>query len=229
MKFLLDIKTFLRADDEMLDLLLPQVTTGYHFKEHWAVWLIPTNVVSNEVKAWMEHQPADSFATCRYIGFVDGLKACNIDETAYTTYLAIGVSLSMLTRDQIQRLIRSKGSLSIIEANIEIGDYTSTKNPNLFTQGSAGFMYTPRFKSLTAALADAIAPLVDESKLALNQKFLDSLEGHDFWYDYSDSLSVYKAGKARAEDLKRAGRELGLTGAEVEQLYNQKYKELMKR
>lgn len=223
MKYLLDIKTFIRADDAMLDLLLPQVTTGYHFKDHWAIWLIPTNKVTTEVKEWLGYQPANSYDTCRYIGFVDGLKSCNADETTYATYLAVGVSLSMLTRDQIQRLIRSKGSLSIVEANIEIGDYTSTKNPNLFTQGSAGFMYTPRFKSLP------VAPVADESKLALNQKFLDSLEGHDFWYDYSDSLSVYKAGKARADDLKRAGRELGLTAVEVENLYNQKYKELMKR
>lgn len=226
MQFLLDIKTFIRADDAMLDLLLPQVTTGYHFKEHWAVWLIPTNIVNNEVKAWMEHQPADSFATCRYIGFVDGLKACSIDETSYTTYLAIGVSLSMLTRDQIQRLIRSKGSLSIVEADVTLPGYDATKNPNLFTQGSKGFMYTSRRKVEYVKIE---VPPPDESKLALAQKFLDSLEGHDFWYDYSDSLSVYKVGKARADDLKRAGRELGLTGAEVDRLYNQKYAELMKR
>lgn len=225
MKFLLDIKTFLRADDEMLDLLLPQVTTGYHFKGHWAVWLIPTNVVNNEVKAWMEHQPADSFATCRYIGFVDGLKACNIDETTYTTYLAIGVSLSMLTRDQIQRLIRSKGSLSIVEADVTLPGYDATKNPNLFTQGSTGFLYTSRYQPMQRVITETVS----DSNLDLEQKFLDSLEGHDFWYEYSDSLSVYKAGKAREEEIKRAGVEMGLANSEVERLYKQKYQELMKR
>lgn len=226
MKYLLDIKTFIRADDAMLDLLLPQVTTGYHFKDHWAIWLIPTNKVTTEVKEWLGYQPANSYDTCRYIGFVDGLKSCNADETTYATYLAVGVSLSMLTRDQIQRLIRSKGSLSIVEADVTLPGYDATKNPNLFTQGSKGFMYTSRRKVEYVKIE---VPPPDESKMALAQKFLDSLEGHDFWYDYSDSLSVYKAGKARADDLKRAGRELGLTAVEVENLYNQKYKELMKR
>ena len=225
MKFLINVKTFLRADDAMMDLLLPHVSCGYPVKGHWAVWLIPTNKVPDEVKTWLQHQPVDAYDTCRYIGFVDGLKSCEVNDPTYTTHLAIGVSLSTLDREQIQRLIRGKGSLSIVEADVSRPGFDVTKNPNLFTQGSTGFLYTSRYKSAQTAVTETES----ESKLVLKQKFIDSLKGHDFWYDFSDSLSVYKAGKARAEDLKRAGRELGLTGAEVEQLYNQKYKELMKR
>ena len=220
MKFLLDIKTFLRADDAMLDLLLPHVTAGYHFKDHWAIWMIPTENVTDETKEWLSYQPAKSFDTCRYIGFIEGIKSCSVNEIGYVTYLAIGVSLSALNREQIQRLIRTKGSLSVIEADVTLPGYDVTKNPNLFTQGSTGFLYTSRYKAELT-----LAPK-EESSSDLAKKFLDSLEGHDFWYDYSDSLSVYKAGKARAEALKRAGCEMGLTGDEVERLYNQKYKEL---
>jgi hypothetical protein len=223
MKFLINVKTFLRADDAMLNLLLPHVSCGYPVKGHWAVWLIPTNKVPDEVKTWLQHQPVDVYDTCRYIGFVDGLKSCEVNDPTYTTHLAIGVSLSALDREQIQRLIRGKGSLSIVEADVSRPGFDVTKNPNLFTQGSTGFLYTSRYKAELT-----LAPK-EESSSDLAKKFLDSLEGHDFWYDYSDSLSVYKAGKARAEALKRAGCEMGLTGAEVERLYNQKYKELMKR
>ena len=225
MKFLINVKTFLRADDAMLDLLLPHVSGGYPVKGHWAVWLIPTNKVPEEIKTWLQHQPADAYDTCRYIGFIEGLKSCSVNEIGYVTYLAIGVSLSALNREQIQRLIRTKGSLSVIEANVTLPGYDVTKNPNLFTQGSTGFLYTSRYQPMQRVITETVS----DSNLDLEQKFLDSLEGHDFWYDYSDSLSVYKAGKARAEDLKRAGCEMGLTGAEVERLYNQKYKELMKR
>ncbi len=34
MKFLIDVKTFLRADNAMLDLLLPHVSCGYPVKGH---------------------------------------------------------------------------------------------------------------------------------------------------------------------------------------------------
>ena len=57
MKFLINVKTFLRADDAMMDLLLPHVSCGYPVKGHWAVWLIPTNKVPDEVKTWLQHQP----------------------------------------------------------------------------------------------------------------------------------------------------------------------------
>lgn len=54
MKFLIDVKTFLRADNAMLDLLLPHVSCGYPVKGHWAVWLIPTNKVPEEIKTWLQ-------------------------------------------------------------------------------------------------------------------------------------------------------------------------------
>ena len=225
MKFLIDVKTFLRADDAMLDLLLPHVSCGYPVKGHWAVWLIPTNKVPDEVKTWLQHQPVDAYDTCRYIGFVDGLKSCEVNDPTYTTHLAIGVSLSTLDREQIQRLIRGKGLLSIVEADVSRPGYDVTKNPNLFTQGSTGFLYTSRYQPMQRVITETVS----DSNLDLEQKFLDSLEGHDFWYEYSDSLSVYKAGKAREEEIKRAGVEMGLANSEVERLYKQKYQELMKR
>lgn len=224
MKFLIDVKTFLRADNAMLDLLLPHVSCGYPVKGHWAVWLIPTNKVPDEVKTWLQHQPIDAYDTCRYIGFVDGLKSCEVTDPVYTTHLAIGVSLSALDREQIQRLIRGKGSLSIVEADVSLPGYDVTKNPNLFTQGTTGFLYTPRYKSTQTAVTETES----ESKLVLKQKFIDSLKGHDFFYEYSGSLSVYRAGKAHEEKLKLEGCAMGLSKPEVDRLYAQAYKARLK-
>lgn len=224
MKFDFNIKTFLRVDDSMLETLLPLVNLGYHYKDHWVVWMIAADKVTPEVEEWLRHQPDDAHDICRHIGFIDGIKSCPVDEVGYITYLTIGVSLSAVDRDQIYRM-KQHGRLSIIEADTTRPGFDATKNPHLFTQASMGFVYTPRFAK---PLADFV--LVDKKvNPELEEKFLASLDGHDFYYDYSDSLSVWKRGEAATKRLKDAGIEMGLSKADVDRLYLLKCKELTKR
>ena len=65
--------------------------------------------------------------------------------------------------------------------------------------------------------------------MKLEKKFLDSLIGHDFWTDYSDSPSVRRRGDAEMNRLKAEGIEMGLSKADVDRLYTQKANELSKR
>lgn len=218
------IKTFVRLDENVMDVLFPHVTLTKHVKDHWVYWMLPTEKVTPQIKDWLDHQGASAWTTTKFIG-VDFLVQHNEPTDAYT-YLTIGISLSGVTEQQVARMLNDRRSFSIVPCDLAFGDFNETKSPLLFTKGDANFLYAQR---IVKPIEELIAHLRRPPNLELEKKFLDSLEGHDFWYDYSDSLSAYKAGKARAEDLKRAGRELGLTGAEVEQLYNQKYKELMKR
>lgn len=225
MMYSVNIKTFLRADKDMLDVLLPHVSLGFHYKDHWMLWMIPTYKVTTDVGEWLKVQPSTSWETCKVIGVNAGVVTATPSDRY--TYLTIGVSLSMLDQEQIRRIHDTGDQFSLVEADVTFGNYLPTKNPSLFTLPGKDFLYIPRCHKA----AMPVEMQVDESAIRhaeIEQKFIDSLVGHDFFYEYSDSLSVYRAGKAHEEKLKLEGCAMGLSKSDVDRLYAQAYKAHLK-
>lgn len=216
------IKTFVRVDQAMIDLLLPEVITGHQVEDHWGFWVFNAKTISPKIKEWLACQPSDSWAVVRFTSAYQRLIA-----DPEGTRIAVGVSLSQVTPEQIRQMLDSRKPISIIEVETGLLRYTVTKNPNIYT-ADRDFFYVPRF--VGQGLPEPIKPSVSmrSSNTELEQKFKDSLNGHDFWYDYSDSLSVWRAGEARTKDLKDAGIAMGLSRSDVDRLYDEKYKELTK-
>lgn len=217
------IKTFVRLDENVMDVLFSHVTLTQHVKDHWVYWMLPTEKVTPQIKDWLDLQGETAWATTKFIGFIDGIKRC--EPTDGYTYLTIGISLSTVTEQQIAQMLSDRRSFGIVPCDLAYGDFNETKSPLLFTKGDANFLYAQR---IVKPIEELIAHLRPVPKPELEKKFLDSLNGHDFWYDYSDSLSVWKRGDAEMKRLKAEGIEMGLSKSDVERLYIQKYKELTK-
>ncbi len=218
------IKTFVRLDENVMDVLFPHVTLTKHVKDHWVYWMLPTEKVTPQIKDWLDHQGASAWTTTKFIG-VDFLVQHNEPTDAYT-YLTIGISLSGVTEQQVARMLNDRRSFSIVPCDLAFGDFNETKSPLLFTKGDANFLYAQR---IVKPIEELIAHLRRPPNLELEKKFLDSLIGHDFWTDYSDSPSVRRRGDAEMNRLKAEGIEMGLSKADVDRLYTQKANELSKR
>lgn len=218
------IKTFVRLDENVMDVLFPHVTLTKHVKDHWVYWMLPTEKVTPQIKDWLDHQGASAWTTTKFIG-VDFLVQHNEPTDAYT-YLTIGISLSGVTEQQVARMLNDRRSFSIVPCDLAFGDFNETKSPLLFTKGDANFLYAQR---IVKPIEELIAHLRRPPNLELEKKFLDSLIGHDFWTDYSDSPSVRRRGDAEMNRLKAEGIGMGLSKADVDRLYTQKANELSKR
>ena len=218
------IKTFVRLDENVMDVLFPHVTLTKHVKDHWVYWMLPTEKVTPQIKDWLDHQGASAWTTTKFIG-VDFLVQHNEPTDAYT-YLTIGISLSGVTEQQVARMLNDRRSFSIVPCDLAFGDFNETKSPLLFTKGDANFLYAQR---IVKPIEELIAHLRRPPNLELEKKFLDSLIGHDFWTDYSDIPSVRRRGDAEMNRLKAEGIEMGLSKADVDRLYTQKANELSKR
>ena len=141
--------------------------------------------------------------------------------------IMIGVSLSKLDFSQLEYLGRSKIIRVISPINRNYANAVANPSqPLLAVVPNSGIFYleTKAFDKKMEELAAARKS--PEQLNATELAFMESLNGHDFWYGYSDSISVYRAGEARAKDLLDAGVESGLTLARAKELYTKKYKEL---
>jgi hypothetical protein len=227
MKNNIGIKTFVRLDQAMIDLLIPHVSVGYHVEKHWAFWVL-TPHISEEVETWLSLQPEDSYTRVSYTSTFRQL-LCD----PKSSRIAIGISLSEVTGKQIHQLLSSRKPLSFVSTGLDLSDYIPTKNPLIYNEASQEFFYVSRNigADATAVTPTPIPqfPTTPPTNPELAQKFIDSLAGHDFFYDYSDSLAVYKSGKAAEKRLKDEGVAMGISRTEVERLYTEKYKSYLKR
>lgn len=213
------IKTYLRLDDMMMSTVLPVVTCGYHVQDHWLIWTIPTNQVTPELKVWLDAQPDTAYAKVRFMGFLDGL----VDDAVTGTHIAVGVSLSTASDEMLYMLYSCSQPMSMVHVR-DTSKLSPTKHPLLFTDAKR-----PEFLYYKLEPQEYVPPVTPQVNSELVQMFKDSLKDHDFWYAYSDSNSVWKSGEADMKRLKDAGVEMGLTRTQVDTLYNEVYKELMKR
>ena len=229
MKNNIGIKSYIRLDQAMIDLFLPAKPVGYYADGHWQHWVFYNHDVNEEIKVWLDAHP-ESWTHIRLLGVGN---ECVPDPKG--AYVAIGISLSEITPKQIRTLLDSRSPFSLVSVSLDMPGYTPTKNPNIYTREDKDFLYVARGIGLEQELPLDLSTVGDVPSdhlfdlRAKEQEFKDSLDGHDFWYDYSDSASVWKAGEARTKDLKQAGMDMGLSRATVDRLYLEKYNELMKR
>ena len=139
----------------------------------------------------------------------------------------IGVSLSQLDFSQLEYLGRSKIIRVISPINRNYANAVANPSqPLLAVVPNSGIFYLET-KAFDKKMEELAAARKSSDQLnATELAFMESLNGHDFWYGYSDSISVYRAGEARTKDLLDAGVESGLTLARAKELYTKKYKEL---
>lgn len=239
MLFDINIKSFIRLDQTMLDLLLPTVKIGMVAENHWVYWLVPNKNLTPELKEWLSAQPDDCHAKVSLTSRFTQL--CKDEKGRYT---AIGISLSQATPSQIRSILDKRKPVglitsSFIQHNLEDGTLTPTVNEHIFLNKKGDYLYVKTDIGKPTLPVDlSVEPPASTSSLPypssrpdpeMAEKFESLLEGHDFFYEYSDSLSVYKAGKRHEEELKSAGLALGLSRKHVDEIYNAKYQSLMKR
>lgn len=216
----LKISSFLRVDDNMLEIVLPHVAFAYPHKGHRAIWAIPIDVKSPGLIAWLNAQDVDSFAGGFYIPMDNGTL---IPAATTATHIGLGVSYSQLDINQIKR-IAVKSAMRIIDtADFQYVEHAvATDNPLLRLNMARRMYYYETNK--TAIKPNARKHI--HSKLSRREaEFIDSLTGHDFFYEYSDSIEVYRSGKRHEEILKEAGIKMGLTHERVNELYKLAYRE----
>lgn len=212
MKIDINVKTFLRLDEATINLLLPSVKLGYVVKEHWMVWLIPTNAIPVDVQQWLDHQEPDSHAVCYYKG-MDWLCSPDVGNSKYT-YVAIGVSLSQVSYEQIRDIQRGPGVFPIVQ-RICVDGLKPTRNPRLYTDpNKSGFLYSQRQSVKPRPVASTALP-------AEYVEFLELLVGFDHWYSYSDSAVVYRNGEARRRELEHKARVMGLTELQIKRAFTE--------
>lgn len=213
------IKTYLRLDDMMMSTVLPAVSCGYHVQDHWLIWTIPTHQVTPEIKAWLAAQPDTAYAKVRFTGLFDGM----VDDAVTGTHLAVGVSLSAASGEMLYTLYSGRQPMSMVQVR-DTSKLSPTKHPLLFTDAKR-----PEFLYYKLEPKEFVPPVTPQVNAELVQKFKESLKGHDFWYAYSDSASVYRNGEATTKRLKDAGVAMGLSREVVDLLYTEMYNELTKR
>lgn len=219
------IKCFIRLDQTMMDLLLPKVIVGHHVEKHWMFWTISVRELTGEIGEWLKAQPNDSWARVSYTSMFEQLMLNEQGDR-----IAIGISLSDISPEQIRMLIDSRKAMSIITCSID-ESYSRTKNPHIYTDPLKNGLTTYMYVKKGLGLPETAKPIIPVYQVPQNlvEKFMTSLEGHDFFYDYSDSLAVWKAGKAAEKRLKEEGVAMGIPREEVERLYTEKYKSYLKR
>lgn len=213
----LNIQTFVRVDQDMVDKLLPRVHFALPYKEHWALWIIAIDCPCPDVFKWMSHQDASVYVPVDYCP--DGTLSNGSPESRY---IAIGVSYSTCDLDLL-KLLASRPSLSIKScAGFEyVENLVRTKNPLLRLSVSRKVYY---FESGVTALRADAKKHIHHRLSPKEAEFINSLAGHDFFYEYSDALNVYRNGKRREEELKAAGVALGLRQDRVDELYALAYR-----
>lgn len=212
-----NIKTFIRLDTQLLDLMLKHINTAVVVGDHWIIATLKyTATNAADVQAWLAAQPADCHG---------------MTQPQYgRDRIIVGFSLSKLGYDDLYRLAKTN-TCKIMKHRTHqynLKSYKPTANPFLLLNESETYFYMvkrhePEVIQLPVEIPEDIP---STNLLPVEKQFMDSLEGHDFWYSYSDSLSVYKAGEHRREILICNGVKLGLTQRRVVELYNLKYKQL---
>lgn len=216
----LKISSFLRIDDTMLEVVLPHVQFSYPHNGHRAIWAIPITVNSPGLVAWLNAQDVDCYAGGVYLPMDDGTL---VPASREATHIGLGVSYSKLTIDQIKRIANRPSMRITSTAEFKyVAHAVKTDNP-LLRMNPARRMYY--YETHTPALKADARKHIHEKLAPKEAQFIESLHDHDFFYEYSDSINVYRNGKRHEEELKAAGVALGLTHERVNELYNLAYRE----
>lgn len=187
------IKTFIRLDEDVWALLSNQkFLTNVKVIGHHAIWAsedIPA------IREWLNYQPKDSYFTSKF-----NYDYMPVNKTTGNERIYIGVSLSQASAELLAKVSKSKLSLRCLAHEFYVSQ-TATVNPNLFTSDDGWWWVKPN-------LSDETINIVR-----------DLLKHHDFYYEYSDSHSVYQNGDKQFKTAKSAALAVGVCSEDFLKVY----------
>ena len=207
------IRTYIRLNAELIELLKTNIVTSIVIEGKWLqLGMCHDTYLDQRIMTWLEAQSPSAY----YRGADDRIM--------------IGVSLSQLDFSQLEYLGRSKIIRVISPINRNYANAVANPSqPLLAVVPNSGIFYLET-KAFDKKMEELAAARKSSDQLnATELAFMESLNGHDFWTDYSDSPSVRRRGDAEMNRLKAEGIEMGLSKADVDRLYTQKANELSKR
>ena len=207
------IRTYIRLNAELIELLKANIVTSIVIEGKWLqLGMCHDTYLDQRIMTWLEAQSPSAY----YRGADDRIM--------------IGVSLSQLDFSQLEYLGRSKIIRVISPINRNYANAVANPSqPLLAVVPNSGIFYLET-KAFDKKMEELAAARKSSDQLnATELAFMESLNGHDFWTDYSDSPSVRRRGDAEMNRLKAEGIEMGLSKADVDRLYTQKANELSKR
>ena len=207
------IRTYIRLNAELIELLKTNIVTSIVIEGKWLqLGMCHDTYLDQRIMTWLEAQSPSAY----YRGADDRIM--------------IGVSLSQLDFSQLEYLGRSKIIRVISPINRNYANAVANPSqPLLAVVPNSGIFYLET-KAFDKKMEELAAARKSSDQLNVTElAFMESLNGHDFWTDYSDSPSVRRRGDAEMNRLKAEGIEMGLSKADVDRLYTQKANELSKR
>lgn len=215
----LGITTFLRIDQQIMDDVLPHLVAVIPHNELHCHWLFILKNLNTELGNWLMAQSDEAIG----LGSINE-ETMELQNVANPKYVVVGISYSTLTADMLTKLaMRVNTRMTDVHAFKYLNYAVKTRNP-LIMWNRERKQYYYESENPVYAKFKTVSNLTE-----LELQFVESLAGHDFFYEYSDSLTAYKAGKHREANLKAAGVAMGLSQNRVEILYNAEYKRLTNR
>lgn len=189
------IRTFYRPDSTMINLLINTMVGGCmgikNPEGHRFIAVLHDSRTTREFAKLNEHE-----------------------ESVGPTYfrspkqIEVGVSLSQITFEEFSRLANHRNGkncsqyFSIVTTigNLKV---TPTQVPELYV-GQYGYYWLNKVNYAEA-----------------EQVYIDLLSGFDFYYQYSDDISVYRRNNDKLKEIEAKGRALGLSDERMSEIYHQ--------
>ena len=191
------INTFLRPDSSMINLLINNVigSIGVRVVENHR--FIATVRVTPATEAFAKLNPT-AVEMANAPSYFGGYEV-----------MEIGVSLSQITSGEFARMTRRNMGKSItqfLSASVVV--------PN-------GYVGVPFVPGLYTNGKDSYTWVNVTTYTDVEQQYAALFEGFDFFYDYSDSHSVYSTYNTRLKENDAMGRSLGLSTVRMNEIYRQ--------
>lgn len=198
-----EIQTYYRLNTDMAELIAtnPWVAIGHMHGHRFQVAMDATK----EAMAFAE---ANADAYVMELNYAELSGDESMSWMSKSRYVLFGVSLKEATYEDFKILTKNH-AFTILDLHKDILEDVrhKTANPNIFKLTALYVWHDPKTR----------LGLTKEE-----QDWIDMWKGVDIYYQYSDSLSVYKAGKAACEHIFSEGKKLGIPRKRMDELF-QKY------
>lgn len=203
-----DINKFIRIDDVVKQLVYPHVNVAKTLDKRYLVVTLKCAANNDQqLIHWLKHQDKETYA---------------IEKNR----IVIGLSISTLDEKELAEAV-NVGLVFLMPPLLERSAIAHATNHNVFYFEKISQLFVRRTNVAKVSTPQEVdscpVPNMNTDTTELEKKFVESLTGHDFWYEYSDSSSVYHAGRNRHEALIQEGVNTGLTRKRCEELYSQTY------
>lgn len=196
------IRTFYRPEKTMLEMLAAYGMNIKSIDGHHCVISVVDNALTQE---FLRNNP-------------DGCEVIKMVVEPFPAYnvIHVGVSLSQFTFDDFKKLSESKLSSAFQFTNLNVRPWNGDKTLREIIKPTQveGLYIAP---SETAYMWHDGTPV--NQFTTLETEFIKLLDGFDFYYSYSDDLSVYRRWDKKWEEIKTQGEKMGLSHNRMHQIY----------